>query len=158
MARSCWRSTPAPTATRVTADDAKAFISQYCLACHSERAKTAGMDSARKLTLDALDPANVAKDAKTWEFVVRKVGAGMMPPVGAKRPEPAQINALVDKVGRRIAAAAGHGMVFAGGVLLGLLLWQVSGAVTGDGLFPLARVVKLVDLDGLVTAIRDLLG
>lgn len=89
-------STPAAPAIRVTADDAKAFISQYCLACHSERAKTAGMDSARKLTLDALDPANVAKDAKTWEFVVRKVGAGMMPPAGMKRPEPARFHALLD--------------------------------------------------------------
>ncbi len=82
-------------AARVTADDAKAFISQYCLACHSERAKTAGMDSARKLTLDSLDPANVAKDAKTWEFVVRKVGAGMMPPAGMKRPDPERFHALL---------------------------------------------------------------
>jgi hypothetical protein len=35
------------------------------------------------------------------------------------------------------------------GVVLGLLLWHVAGAVTGDGLFHLARVRKLVSLDGL---------
>jgi hypothetical protein len=66
--------------------DQKAFITQYCIACHSERAKAAGMDSARKLALDALDPANMAHDAKTWELVVRKLRAGMMPPAGMKRP------------------------------------------------------------------------
>ena len=44
------------------------------------------MDSARKLSVEALDPANVAHDAKTWELVVRKLRAGMMPPAGMKRP------------------------------------------------------------------------
>jgi len=39
--------------------------------------------------------------------------------------------------------------VFAGGVILGLLLWHVEGAVTGDGLFHEARVRKLVDLTSL---------
>ena len=43
----------------------------------------------------------------------------------------------------------GHGIVFAAGVVLGLALWQVAGAVTGDGLFHLARVRKLVDLGDL---------
>ena len=42
---------------------------------------------------------------------------------------------------RRSAAAAG--------VLLGLFLWQVAGTVQGDGLFHLARVRKLLALDGL---------
>jgi hypothetical protein len=41
------------------------------------------------------------------------------------------------------------GAVLAGGVVLGLLLWRVSGAVTGDGLFHLARVRKLVELGDL---------
>ena len=47
------------------------------------------MDSARKLQIDALDPANVDKDRKTWELIVRKMRAGMMPPSGLRRPEPA---------------------------------------------------------------------
>lgn len=42
-----------------------------------------------------------------------------------------------------------HGLVFGAGALLGLLLWRVAGVVTGDGLFHLARVRKLVDLGGL---------
>ena len=38
---------------------------------------------------------------------------------------------------------------WSGGVVLGLLLWHVEGAVTGDGLFHEARVRKLVDLTSL---------
>jgi len=41
------------------------------------------------------------------------------------------------------------GLVWLGGVILGLLLWHVEGAVTGDGLFHEARVRKLVDLTSL---------
>ena len=39
-------------------------------------------------------------------------------------------------------------VAFAGAVV-GLLLWHVAGEVGGDGLFHLARVRKLVELDGL---------
>ena len=65
------------------------------MACHSERAKAAGMDSARKLSVEALDPANVAHDAKTWELVVRKLRAGMMPPAGLKRPDPPAFDTMI---------------------------------------------------------------
>ena len=66
----------------------------YCYTCHSERAKAAGLDSARKLTLDSLDTSNVARDAKTWELVARKLRAGMMPPAGMPRPEPATYESM----------------------------------------------------------------
>ncbi len=36
-----------------------------------------------------------------------------------------------------------------GGAVVGLLLWHVAGEVGGDGLFHLARVRKLLELDGL---------
>jgi hypothetical protein len=42
-----------------------------------------------------------------------------------------------------------RGPVWLGGAVLGLLLWHVEGAVTGDGLFHEARVRKLVDLTSL---------
>jgi hypothetical protein len=50
--------------------------------------KAAGLDSSRRLTMDALDPANVDKDRAKWELVVRKTRAGQMPPLGVKRPDP----------------------------------------------------------------------
>src|SRR5262245_5998454 len=52
-------------------------IDQYCITCHSERAKAAGMDSGRKLAFDTLDIAHVNQHAETWEKVVRKLRAGM---------------------------------------------------------------------------------
>ncbi len=39
--------------------------------------------------------------------------------------------------------------VAVGGAVVGLLLWHVAGEVAGDGLFHLARVRKLVELNGL---------
>src|SRR5262252_5050495 len=65
----------APTADAVAAQ--KAIVSQYCMTCHSDKAKSAGMDSARKIDFDSLDIANVSKDAETWERIVRKLRAGM---------------------------------------------------------------------------------
>src|SRR6187551_725761 len=77
-----------------TATQEKALLDTYCLSCHSERAK-ATMDSARKLTIDALDVNNLHKDRKTWELIVRKLRAGMMPPPGLRRPEPAVYESMI---------------------------------------------------------------
>ena len=60
-----------PAAPAITADAQRAFLNQYCIACHSEKMKAAGLDSARRLTVDGLDPANVEKDREKWELVVR---------------------------------------------------------------------------------------
>ena len=63
-----------PSAERV-------LLNRYCTGCHNQRTKTAG------LALDTLDPANVARDAATWEKVVRKLRAGVMPPADRPRPD-----------------------------------------------------------------------
>jgi mono/diheme cytochrome c family protein len=73
----------------------KAIVTQYCMTCHSDKAKAAGMDSARKINFDTLDIAHVEKNAETWELIVRKLRAGMMPPSGMRRPEPATYKALI---------------------------------------------------------------
>ena len=46
----------------------------------------------------------------------------------------------------------GTGLVLAGGVLFGLLLWHAAGDLRGDALFHLARVRKLDELDSLSLA------
>ena len=97
--------TAAGTGT-VTAEDHRGFIKQNCIACHSDRAKASGMDSARKLSFDTLDSANIARDAKTWELVVRKLRAGMMPPASMRRPEPPVYNAMISYVERELDRAA----------------------------------------------------
>jgi len=70
------------------------LLNRYCVGCHSERAKAAGMDSARKISLDSIDLTNVHAHAEKLELVVRKLRAGMMPPAGARRPEPAVYKAM----------------------------------------------------------------
>jgi hypothetical protein len=45
--------------------------------------------------IDKLDPAHIGKDAQTWEKIVRKLRAGMMPPSGNPRPDRAATMALV---------------------------------------------------------------
>ena len=54
----------------------RALISRYCVTCHNESTRTAG------LALDSLDLSQVGPHASTWEKVVRKLRGGVMPPVG----------------------------------------------------------------------------
>src|SRR5256885_6682124 len=84
---------PAPASDAAAAQ--RAIVTQYCSTCHSDKAKTAGMDSARKIDFDALDIAHVSRDAETWERIVRKLRAGMMPPSGMRRPDPATYKGLI---------------------------------------------------------------
>jgi hypothetical protein len=63
----------------VRAAQPRAFLDKYCVTCHNQKLKTAG------LTLDALDVTKVTEHAAIWEKVARKVRAGMMPPVGRPR-------------------------------------------------------------------------
>jgi hypothetical protein len=67
----------------------RALINQYCVTCHNERAKTAG------LMLDKLDIDHAAEHAEAWEKVVRKLRGGMMPPQGMPRPDQASIDGLI---------------------------------------------------------------
>ena len=46
-------------------------------------------------------------------------------------------------------APRGSLIALAAGTVLGIALWRVAGAVAGDGLFHLARVRKLAELDSL---------
>jgi mono/diheme cytochrome c family protein len=57
------------------------LLDQYCVTCHNAKSKLGG------LALDRLDVAHVERDAQTWEKVVRKLRAGMMPQAGAPRPD-----------------------------------------------------------------------
>src|SRR2546426_9699851 len=62
--------------------------SKYCLTCHNDKLQTGG------LTLEKLDAAHPTRDPETWEKVIRKVPAGLMPPRGAPRPDRAPLDAF----------------------------------------------------------------
>jgi mono/diheme cytochrome c family protein len=83
-------STPAATANASgpNAVTEKAFFNQYCVVCHNQKAKAANQPPALAITLDNLDVAHVEQSPESWERVVRKVRAGMMPPAGMPRPKP----------------------------------------------------------------------
>src|SRR5262245_13171079 len=77
------RSAASQQQTRVAANAVapyRALLDQYCVTCHNERAKTAG------LMLDKMDLTQIGAGAETWEKVIRKLRGGMMPPTGRPRP------------------------------------------------------------------------
>jgi Protein of unknown function (DUF1592)/Protein of unknown function (DUF1588)/Protein of unknown function (DUF1585)/Protein of unknown function (DUF1587)/Protein of unknown function (DUF1595)/Planctomycete cytochrome C len=81
------------------------LLDRYCVTCHNQKLKTGG------LTLDKLDLARIGENAETWEKVVRKLRAGMMPPQGLPRPKPAEYEALTASLENaldRAAAAKPH--------------------------------------------------
>jgi hypothetical protein len=80
----------APSGGDTTADHA-AVLKRYCVACHNERNKL----NAGRLALDSVDLSSVGQQAEVWEKVILKLRAGLMPPAGRSRPEPATRSALV---------------------------------------------------------------
>jgi mono/diheme cytochrome c family protein len=69
---------PAPATANA---EPRALVDRYCLTCHNARQKTGG------LVLQDLDLADLAAHSDTWEKVIKKVRAGMMPPPGRPRPD-----------------------------------------------------------------------
>src|SRR5688572_19064302 len=67
----------------------RAVLDKYCVTCHNATINTAN------LKLDRLDLARLGDDTATAEKVVRKLRAGMMPPAGMPRPDPATLNGLI---------------------------------------------------------------
>jgi hypothetical protein len=77
LAGGLWAQSAAPIAGPAQ----RKVLDQYCVSCHNQKLKTAG------LQLDTLDLAQVGRDSQTWEKVVRKLRAGLMPPQGLPRPD-----------------------------------------------------------------------
>lgn len=82
-------------ATPIDAEAVQGFVSQYCVSCHSQQAREAGLDSARRLTLDDIDPTQIDAHRAEWENVVRRLRAGMMPPQNARQPEGEPVDQMV---------------------------------------------------------------
>jgi uncharacterized protein DUF1592/uncharacterized protein DUF1588/uncharacterized protein DUF1587/uncharacterized protein DUF1595/uncharacterized protein DUF1585 len=78
-----------------SATDERALVDKYCVACHNTKAKATGLDSSLRLTLDDVDFGNVPAHAAKLERVARKLRAGMMPPVGMPRPDPATYKGML---------------------------------------------------------------
>ena len=92
---------------QAASESQQALLGQYCVSCHNQRARTGG------LALDTFDLARVGEDASTWEKVVRKLRAGMMPPPGQPRPDRTTVDRfaswLETELDRSAAAAPNAG-------------------------------------------------
>ncbi len=78
------------------AETHRALIVTYCVSCHSERLKTAG------LSLEGLNLAVAENDAQTWEKVLRKLRGHQMPPPGSPQPMQKDVDSLVASLENRI--------------------------------------------------------
>jgi mono/diheme cytochrome c family protein len=96
------RTAPAQTAPAAPPafQSEQALLAQYCVTCHNARTKTGGLE------LDGLSLTRAATDAATWEKVVRKVRAGLMPPSGARRPTRDALDAFAGSIETAIDRAA----------------------------------------------------
>ena len=77
----------------------RAFFDQYCVTCHNEKLRTAG------LALDTLDATQPAVNSQIWERVIGKLRAGSMPPPGLPRPDAAVYRAVATRLETEIDRA-----------------------------------------------------
>ena len=118
------------------AADVPGTIDRYCSKCHNTT------DWAGGLALTALDPEHVGDDAESWEKVVRKLRAGMMPPPGKERPSRADAEAIATLLETRLDEQAGK---------------PVAGEPGAGGPGP-APALHRLNRTEYANAIRDLFG
>ncbi len=81
----------------------RAVLDKYCVTCHNERLKTAGV------LLDKADVEHVGANAELWEKVAAKLRSGEMPPAGRPRPDAATYTETATTLERALdAASAAH--------------------------------------------------
>ncbi|HML18355.1 MAG TPA: DUF1587 domain-containing protein, partial [Bryobacteraceae bacterium] len=68
----------------------QALVGKYCIACHSAKAKTAG------IVLEGLDFSHPGANAAVLEKALRKVRTGEMPPAGLPHPDQATREAFTN--------------------------------------------------------------
>jgi len=89
-----------PPASAPAQSSQQALINQYCVTCHNQRAKTAGV------MFDTMDLSDISKNADIWEKALRKLRGGMMPPPGARQPDHASVESFVSWLEKSLDAAA----------------------------------------------------
>jgi hypothetical protein len=80
----------------------QALVAQYCSGCHSEKLRSGGF------SWTTVDLAHPEKNAEQAEKVIRKVGAGMMPPPGMPRPSMGTMRNFTRSLESAIDAAAAN--------------------------------------------------
>jgi cytochrome c551/c552 len=94
----------APQSPRMPAtsvDAQQAFVQTYCASCHNDRVKSGGFSWSE------IDLVHPDLSAKRSEEVIRKIRAGLMPPPGARRPEPAALHEFENALATRVDELTG---------------------------------------------------
>lgn len=91
-----------PQATVSTTAPSTALFKQYCVGCHNDRMK----GNFGNLSLENVDPADVANHVETLEKVVRKLRKGLMPPDGRPRPDQGTLDAFTTSLENALDRAA----------------------------------------------------
>jgi mono/diheme cytochrome c family protein len=78
----------------------QALVDKYCVTCHNARTLSGN------LSLAGLDVATAADRPETFEKVIRKVRAGLMPPAGMPRPERATLDSFAASLEAKLDRAA----------------------------------------------------
>jgi hypothetical protein len=98
----CWIAAPALLLAQAQAPSTanpRAFLDTYCITCHNQKLRTAG------LTLDTLDVTRPGANAEVWERVIAKLRAGSMPPQGMPRADAATYRAIASTLENEIDRA-----------------------------------------------------
>jgi mono/diheme cytochrome c family protein len=90
-------SSPGPSPA---AANQRALINKYCITCHNQTLKTAG------LTLDTMDVGKVPEGAPLWEKVLHKLRGREMPPAGLPRPDGAGYDSFANYLETELDHAA----------------------------------------------------
>jgi mono/diheme cytochrome c family protein len=91
---------PAQAAADQAQAPSRALLDRYCVSCHNQRLKTAGV------MFDVVDPARVDAHRELFEKVARKLRSGQMPPPDRPRPDQAAIATFVAAIEAELDRAA----------------------------------------------------
>ena len=79
-----------------------ATIKQYCVGCHNDRAKVAGV------SFEGITAESIGQRAEVFEKAVRKMRGRVMPPPGARQPQGEATDSLVAWLEGSLDHAAGQ--------------------------------------------------
>ena len=89
-----------PVAAGPSVPEYNELIQTYCGDCHNDQKKSGN------ISFDHFDMAKMGQEVDLAEKMIRKLQAGMMPPPGNDRPDPATYAALIRELESRADAAA----------------------------------------------------
>ena len=83
-----------------TAAPHRTLVNRYCIFCHNDTQKTAG------LALNTIRAHDVDENVEIWEKVVRKLRGRQMPPIGMPRPDEDTYNQVITSLSASLDEAA----------------------------------------------------